>query len=472
MVEVTLGDWIVDKYEKYIKPTKEEPTKETKVASRDKWSEELTKSGDDEKLTPVKRRELAHQSPIFMKGVKKKSMDSIRAWFKIITNNESNPIKMDIDALEAFEKRSNYKKKFSEAVTDAYIYGDGFILITFDDLDKDTPLSQPPAPGSEPRDATVICPEKITDAKYINERDKLLNKPSFVFKDTESSTGEVIHHDRIQHIILHKRSHDVFGLSTIDLLRNTIKSKKNVDIAVGRILAWFSHGILDIKLKNMNPDDEKKLRQIAKTHPTAWTHDEDEFEIDVIQPNAINPKPFMDFLILNIASALIMPVHVLTGIQVGKVTGAEIGFADYYRDIKDIQSLVYTPLIEDLYRKIIEARGRQWKYSLQWQTVYVDEMGEANLVKTRMEAAEIGLNTGAIDKKEARRMINEGLIELDENIEPPEEPDMPNKPERPDKPPQLPKDNQAMIDEWKRLKKKEIDELEEKVDGSRTDSED
>jgi len=117
---------------------------------------------------------------------------------------------------------------------------------------------------------------------------------------------------------------------------------------------------------------------------------------------------------LNIAAAIIMPTHLLTGIQVGRVTGAEIGFADYYRDVKDIQELEDTPLIETLYKSILENSGRVWKYSLKWNQIYVDELAEAEIMEKRVNAAEKAFNGGFVDQKEARIMFNKGQIELDE----------------------------------------------------------
>jgi len=413
---MTLFDSAYNFYEKYIKLT---GTKETKLKSGNGWGAGQTKNSDDVQLTPDKRRELAYQSPIFMKGVRKKTQDSIRAWFEIQTQNNSTPIQMDEEALKAFEKRTNYKKKFSQAVKDAHIYGDGFLLIQFDKKDEGMPLDSQPNPDSEPIGVIVLSPEKITSVKYINEENQ--NKDLYHFVYSGAMGDKMIHPDRIQHIVLNEDSTSKLGVSHVDILRNTIKSKKNVDIAVGRILSWFSHGLLDIKANDIDDDEIKELKEVASTHPSSWVHDEDDFELDVIQPNAIDPEHFMNFLVLNIASVLVMPVHVLTGIQVGKVTGAEIGFADYYRDIKDTQELVYTPLIEDLYRRIIEARGRKWKYDLVWQTVYVDELGEANIMEKRMAFVSQGIQAGIIDKEEGRKMLNEGMIELDihKEIEPP-----------------------------------------------------
>lgn len=218
-----------------------------------------------------------------------------------------------------------------------------------------------------------------------------------------------------------------------------------MDVAVGRVLAWNSHGLLDIKAHDISDDDKKTLLATAKTHPSAWMHDPEDFEIEVIQPQAIDPKAFMDHLILNIASALVMPVHVLTGIQVGKVTGAEIGFADYYRDIKDLQELSLTPSIESLYQRIIEARGRAWKYSIVWDIVYVDEMAEAAIMEKRSTFVVAAVNAGVISIEEGRRMLNEGMVEVDPMIIP--EPREPVEPDSPHNPPTKPKERKSIDEE-------------------------
>ncbi len=410
---MTALDKVYDFYEKYIGRT---PTKETNLTAPEKYSEELLGPKEDDTLTPFKRRELAHQCPIFMKAVRKKSMDSLRAWFQIETENGSRPISIDNDALVAFEKRSHYKSKMSQAVIDAHIYGDGFLLIEFDDSDKGSLQEEP---KGEPRNVIVVSPEKIQRVEYLNEANRKADLYHYVYIDGQA-VDRFIHPDRIQHIVIDAVSNSKLGLSKVDVLRNTIKSKKHVDIAVGRILAWFSHGMLDIQVHDLSPEEHKAVKKVAEGHPSVWLHDPEDFEIEVVQPEAINPKDFFDWIILNIASVLIMPVHVLTGIQVGKVTGAEIGFADYYRDICDIQELVYTPLVENLYQRIIEARGRQWKYNLVWNTVYVDEMSEAGIMEKRSIFIRSMVDAGVISKEEAREMLNKGFVEINPTEIPPE----------------------------------------------------
>ena len=114
-----------------------------------------------------------------------------------------------------------------------------------------------------------------------------------------------------------------------------------------------------------------------------------------------------------------MPTHILTGIQIGKVTGAEIGTGDYVKDLKDDQELDYNPLLEHLYSMLLKAHGRSWNnYEIIWNPIYIDELSEADILEKRVRAAEMALNGirgagGLIDMEEARRIFNNGQIKLD-----------------------------------------------------------
>jgi len=195
----------------------------------------------------------------------------------------------------------------------------------------------------------------------------------------------------------------------------------NIDISCGEILSWFAHGAYDIEEEGLDDDARKVWEKIAKKHPGAWIHDETT-KIQAINPQAIDPKPFYDYLVLKVASAFRMPTHVLTGVQLGKVTGAEVGMGDYVKDVKDDQDLLYSPLIEKLYETILKAKGRKWKYRIIWNAIYIDELAEAEIMHKRVESAILAMNGqrgagGFINQKEARMVFNKGQIILDtENI--------------------------------------------------------
>lgn len=416
----TLGDKLFELYESYIKPSKKPiGKKEIDLIKPNDYDSVLQQSGY-EHLTPVKRRKIAAMSPLLMKGIKKKSMDTFRAWFTLETPDGKNPLKIDTQLLADFEHRSQYKKKLYHARLHAHIYGDGYLLITFTN-DEEKTLQEPVDELSAPWSVESLNPERISSMRMLN------GHLYYVYQDDDKLEDTLIHADRIQHIMIDKLPNSNFGLSTVDILRWTLESNKNVDKATGAILSWFSHGILDLKKEGLTCPERDALLKIAAQHPGAWVHDE-MMEIDYKNPTAINPKPFYDYIVLNIAAVLNMPTHVLTGIQTGRVTGSEIGFSDYYRDVRDEQQMVFEPLIEKLYERILIAHGKKWKYVFKWNEIYVDEGMEVEQLVKKVEAANTALQGGFISKKEARRIINDGQIQLDSDDLSELEPTSPSQP--------------------------------------------
>lgn len=445
----TVGDYALGFWTNYIAPSKKKPLdkKANKFLPRN-FDSELKQQGYI-KLSAKRRREIAMESPLLMKGIRKKSLDTFRAWITLENiNNGNKPADIDLKLIQDFEIRSNYKSKLTEARIASRIYGNGYLLITFlkDDFTK---IHEPPAPGAIPYNITILNSEYISELKFLNDNYQKQGVLHFYYNN---GRGEemYIHPDRIQLLPNDKIPGHKLGVSTIDLLRYTMFSKKNIDIASGHILAWFSHGLLDLKIEDAEPEDIEHYEKIANTHPGAWVHDQ-ELELNVKNPTAINPKPFYDYVVLNIAAALNMPTHVLTGVQTGRVTGSEIGFSDYYRDVKDEQELLITPLIRDLYSRILKANGREWKYKISWNPVYVDEAAEVALLEKKVNAAGNALNgpkggEGFIDKKEARNIFNKGQVELDISKEikgPPQRPKNPDQDPQPGPRPELKKKKES-----------------------------
>jgi len=435
----TVGDRLKNVWRNYIAPSAEDikvGKKEERLISPSDASPVYKHAFLKKELSMIECRNTAQQCPLFMKGADKKAMDSIRAWFKIQTPNQLTvPVKTDLNILEAFERRTQFILKWYEARKASFVYGDGYLLITYEG-DEGTELWDPPTQkiikdGKNEKSVSVApWKVKVLNSEFITKIDyypakkekyqKLFTK-HFHYEDSENGHDYWIHPDRIIHLTSDKLPHKEFGNSKINLLRNIIKSMINVDISSGEILAWFAHGVFDITEEGLDEDARKRWEVIAKKHPGIWIHDE-RSKLQSVNPQAIDPKPFYDYLVLKVASAFRMPTHVLTGVQVGKVTGAEVGMGDYVKDVKDDQDLQYTPLIEALYEKILAAKGRKWKYNIVWNAIYIDELAEAEILHKRVEAATLAMNGqrgagGFINPKEAREIFNKGQIILDiENI--------------------------------------------------------
>jgi len=427
----TIGDRLKNFYKNYVAPTAEDISvgkKELNLAYPPDSNPEYKHSFLRKELTMVECRNTAQQCPLFAKGARKKAMDSIRAWFELQSQNQKTiPVKSDIELLKTFERRTQFMHKWLEARVASFIYGDGYLLITYEN-DEKTELHDPPTQIVVNDEKVSVAPWKVRvlNSEFIKEIDffpaqkekyqKLFTK-HFHYEDTKNNKDYWIHPDRIIHLTVDKLPHKEFGNSKINLLRNIVKSMINIDISCGEILAWFAHGTYDIQEEGLDEDGKKMWEQIAKQHPGVWLHDE-KSTMKAINPVAIDPKPFYDYLVLKVASAFRMPTHVLTGIQVGKVTGAEVGMGDYVKDVKDDQDLLYTPLIETLYETILRANGRKWKYTIVWNAIYIDELAEATILLKKVEAATLAMNGqrgagGFINPAEARAIFNKGQIELD-----------------------------------------------------------
>jgi len=431
----TIGDHLRKVWKNYVAPSVEDikvGKKELNIIYPPDASPEYKHSFLKKELNMVECRKTAQQCPLFMKGARKKAMDSIRAWFEIQSlNQQTIPVKADLSVLKAFERRTQFIYKWMEARIASFTYGDGYLLITYEN-DEKTEIWDAPTKIKVGDESVYVAPWKVSvlNSEFITEIDfypsekekyqKLYTK-HFHYTDTKDGKDYWIHPDRIIHLTVDKLPHKELGNSKINLLRNIIKSMINIDISCGEILAWFAHGSYDVKEDGLDDDRRQFWEKVAKKHPGTWIHDETA-EIKAINPVAIDPKPFYDYLVLKVASAFRMPTHVLTGIQVGKVTGAEVGMGDYVKDVKDDQDLLYTPLIETLYEKILRAKGRRWKYKIVWNAIYIDELAEATILHKRVEAATLAMNGqrgagGFINPTEARTVFNKGQIELDtENI--------------------------------------------------------
>ena len=391
-----------------------------------------------------------------MKGARKKAMDSIRAWFEIQSlNPKTVPVSADLQILKAFERRTQFTKRWLEAKVAAFVYGDGYLLITYEG-DERTNIWDAPTQievkdtlvYAAPWKATVLNSEYIKEIDYYpaekKKYEKLFTK-HFHYQDTKNGKDYWIHPDRIMHLTVDRLPHKEFGNSKINLLRNIIKSMINVDISCGEILSWFAHGTYDIEDEDLDDDKRQFWEKVVKKHPGVWIHGGRE-HITAINPTAIDPEPFYNYLVLKVAAAFRMPTHVLTGVQIGKVTGAEVGMGDYVKDVKDDQDLEYSPLIEILYERILKAKGRVWKYHIVWNAIYIDELAEATILHKRVEAATLAMNGqrgagGFINPKEARTVFNKGQMQLDTENIPTDIPE-PVKPESPSGKPSDDKDDE------------------------------
>lgn len=391
-----------------------------------------------DKLNQELRRKTAHAASLYIKGVEKKSADTFRAWFTL--ENEKNGAKPSVDdetIIRIFNRNSKIKKKSRIADKCAHIYGDGFMLIEYANDNKagvggSTDLSRDITPRAVPIDLRVLDPEQLKEFEVKSEYWKKQGILHFHYQSKEGKEL-FIHPNRVLHVPRNELPFQKMGTSDIDILIDTLQAYPDVVIATGEILKWFAHGIVTVTKDSMDANQKRDIEKELMEHNNIFVNDS-RYKFNVVVPTAIRPKEYYDFIMQNIAGVLVMPTHMLTGVQTTKTSGAEVGFSDYYRDVADDQELLYTPIFEKLYTQLLGSKGKQFKYKLVWNQIYINELAEAELIGKRGAAAQNLKGAGIIDNFEAREIVNKGLIYLDPNkkIKQPTNPTT-NVPVQPDK---------------------------------------
>jgi hypothetical protein len=420
---MTLGDSFERFMATYVRKTPSEPeivkVEDNLPFKPSDFSEDSNKFAmeiDGKSLTPFVRRQIALTSPFYMKGLRKKCRDTFRAGWDYSKNGKKPTLEEQI-ILDDFNKRNNIYAFMEKMKQDAHVYGDGICLIIFtNDQNIEKPdLSLEPSKTAIPYTLKRLNPEFITRFEYKDKNWERKGIQHLIYENIKSGEPKLfINQSRI---LLFKETDfafSQFGISDIDILRHVISSQADIDIATGEILKWFSYGVIHWTRDGAGENSMKTMRKIAEKHPHIYIGNEKD-KLEIINPEAINPEPFYNYVIMAIAAVLVMPTHVLKGVEVGQVTGAETGYADYYKDIRDSQELIYKPQLEKLYMWLFKAyfKNRKFDYEIVFNPMYVGEMAEAE-VDAKRSATAVNLKAaGVIDLEESREYMNEGHIYLD-----------------------------------------------------------
>ena len=352
---------------------------------------------------------IACKEPLVLKAIYKKNRDIFKNWFVIRPVDEKDKIDpMVLKILKDFDKKTNFPNKLYVSGVCANIYGTGFIEKIYNEHGNSKAMN-PPGDNAKLVDLNLLSSKHITSRKKSDKKGDSILYP--VFK--KGFTDEVlIHPDRLSVVRTDWLPGNFFGISKVYVMMNILKSKMTADQASGDFVDWVSKGITDVTIKGMQDEQEKSATKVLKSHPNTLIHDED-YSVAVHNPARIDLGSFFDYFYVNIAAGLEMPKHVLIGSETGNVTGSEVGISSYYGDVQNIQTLVFTPIIEDIYKEVLAAHGKEWKYEIYWNPIFVDELSEAKILQTRAYSATQTVASNIISIPEARKMLNEGVVKLD-----------------------------------------------------------
>lgn len=372
-------------------------------------------------LQPKVMRQIVCSEPMINKAIWKKNKDTYKNWFEL-RDMYGGELLSDqrLRILKKFENRVDLRGKMLEASVCANIYGSGFIEKIYKDDSGtcDTEVSD----GLFLKNIRVLNPEHIV--KYGVRPDSNDGQKYFHYK---SGVAEVsyFHPSRIEVVVFDRLPAQMFGVSKVNLLHNILKSKMNFDISSGEYLNWGGLGMFDVTIKNMQDEQEDAAIAKLQEHPDFLVHDED-YELKVENPKSLDPKEFADYFFTNIAAALEMPRSMLTGSDMGNVTGSEVGMSAYLSDVANNQRIV-SPILLNIYNEYFYGYSdfptNPLNVELKWNEIFVDELSEAKILQTRTYSAVQCVNAKIpiISVEEARRIISDG----ETNLIPEDVPDLP-----------------------------------------------
>ena len=335
-----------------------------------------TKIGYKELETAFRR------DPLIFKGITKKAEDLFREGWSIEDPRDGYDVPDEFEAeIERFNEEIQLKQKLMQLAINTFIYGDGFL-----ELDDGGNANEEISYG-ELKDVHIIYPPamKISIDEY-----GIVQEYVFRWKGNEVK----FHPSRIIHTKFYSYGDSNYGISVIEVAYNNLLAKMNADVAAGHIIYMAGKPFPVLKkLTRANEQEMDKMEEILKNlNPKTGLALDGDFEFDLKNPSPLNPTPFNNNFYINLAAALRMPLMILIGVQKGAVTGSEVDLSDYYKDIKNLQEIVFTPVL----RRIYEARTgkKPFSYTIYWHPIFIDEKSEAEIFKIKCQCAQMLYNIG------------------------------------------------------------------------------
>ncbi len=379
-----------------------------------------------ENLTAEDKKRAYYGNEIIFKGVNKRSRDLIYNWFEIDSPIDGETIPENItNQLNDFITRNQVKRKLTQAVKDALIYGNGWIeYICAGSKEPQQPLN------GKLIDIRCIDPTQIIGYQ-LNK-----NKTEVEYWKYKNGIQTImIHSSRIGHIGFYYDGDNPFSISPLEVACKSIKADNDATTSLDDNLIMFGHPFPTINTSdNVNQkkvdDAFKVLEQIKKRELKVGFAGFKDTLFQLLNPASPSPHDALYHFYIHLSAAMDMPMMFLIGEKAGQLTGNEIELGDYYKSIEAQQKLFISPLINQMFNLLI---GESiWRYEVYWNPLFVDEKTEiANKTLLMNTIGQLYSLYGLVDVMEARQMLREydinipedGMLDEPEPIEPEPEPE-------------------------------------------------
>jgi hypothetical protein len=357
-----------------------------------------------------------YNNPIVFKGINKKARDMIFSGFEIDCplDGVDIPEKTEQD-IKDFLNKQQIEKKMFETVREALYRRDGwFEYVCAGNKDPKLPLN------GKLLDIVKVDTKTITGWKY--KEDEKGNKKGIVEYWIQTINGKktLIHASRLEHIQFFPQPDGEFGMSATEIASRAIAADNNATKALGDNLDMFGHPFPTINTTdNVNikqvDDAYKALGKLKKKGLKVGFAGLKDTKFGLLNPANPSPEPSLKHFYIELAAALEMPMLLLTGSQMSKLTGNEIELDDYYKSIKSYQNIYLSPVFNKMFVMLLGENVWKDNYNIEWNQLYTNEESEiSNKTKVMKEIGELYSKHGLVDIVEGRQLLREYGIEIPE----------------------------------------------------------
>ncbi len=310
-------------------------------------------------------------------------------------------------------------------------------ILTIDDLTDTEPtdiLDELPEKYEYPKDIEIleegVVVSKLFDDEYyekpigyVVEVNKDTNKTKFIH---ESRTLKFTHNREVDGDIDKKVYGNIVGDSIIQSCVYLLKALEKGNWAIMQTVYRYSSQLYvaelpeDANEEDQNQADEKLQNLNAKSSVTLpHGYDIDSHGTD----GQLDPRNYFDIVFEQICASTEMTKTVLFGTQSGTVSGSETDIKNYFNQVKRMRD---RRINNDIHRFIEWVANLDWAkgvnkpihnlaldFDIEWNPLFkLSELDGAEVLRTVLNALQMGINSFIISPQEARTIIQEKFDEI------------------------------------------------------------
>jgi SPP1 gp7 family putative phage head morphogenesis protein len=315
-----------------------------------------------------------------------------------LTYNSTNEARQK--AVRELFERLKVKEMYKRAYTSMKFHGYCLIVLGWVEGNPDDPTKEPT--NISGIDFLHVIPKTRVKAIW-QERDPLKENYGAIIAYTierpvKETTEEIkVPASRFIHWRNDFLDDDPAGISMFEPLYDKYTVKKNFDFAMGEVPFSTAKPFPTLTVPDDADDDEVKAADESMEFIDVKSHFTlpKSYALEFQGPTSVlNPKPYGDYLLQTLAAGSLGSKVALLGTEAGSVTGSEVNVGEWKDSVKDEQTNVIQPKLQELLKlltlnKIIPEGDDEFDWAPLWE---LDDNEQADVASKKSTAA---MNLGA-----------------------------------------------------------------------------